>query len=133
MQAEEGVVCTQSLVQSAEAGNTTRFAGTGCEIVDQKEDVVAFATKVGNLYYLEYCHKEKVNVTDIENKERLWHRRYGHLGEENLRKLAKLEMTEQFDYNEKKNIGFCETCVGGKHHRSPFEKKKKHTLSVEPL
>ena len=43
--------------------------------VDQNGTVVAFATKVGSLYYLEYCRKDKVNVTN-SNKEQLWHRRY---------------------------------------------------------
>ena len=122
-----------SVSKAAETGNTTKFTGTGCDIIDRKRKVVAFATKVGNLYYLEYCRKEKVNVTDIENKERLWHRRYGHLGEQNLQKLSKTNMLEHFDYDTKKRIGFCEACVGGKHHRSPFEKKKRHTLSAEPL
>ena len=102
----------------------------GCEIVDQKKKVVAFAVRVGNLYYLEYIRKEQVNVTGFENKERLWHRSYRYLGEQNLRKM---EMTEKFDYDKKKNISFCETYVGGKHHRSPFEKKKKVTTSAELL
>ncbi len=61
-------------------------------------------------------------MTNADSKERLWHRRYGHLGEQNLQKL---------DYDSKKRIGFCETCVGGKHHRSPFEKSKRHT--TDPL
>ncbi len=46
------------------------------------------------------------------------------MGEHNLWKLAKTGMIEQFDYDQ---IGFCETCVGGKHHCSPFEKSKRHT------
>lgn len=117
--------------KTAEAGNTTKFSKSGCEIVDKKGKVVAFATKVGNLYYLEYCRKERVNVTESDAKERLWHRRYGHLGEQNLRKLATSKMTERFDYNPKKTVGCCETCVGGKHHRSPFETSERR--AKEPL
>ena len=33
-------------------------------------------------------------------------------------------MIEQFV---KKTVGVCETCVGGKHHRSMFETSEKHT------
>ena len=72
-----------------------------------------------------------MNVTNSDNKERLWHCRYGHLGEQNLQKLAKTGMIEQFDYDAKNQIGFCETCVGGKLHHNPFEKSKRRT--TEPL
>ena len=41
-------------------------------------------------------------------------------------------MTERFDYDAKKGVGFCETCICGKHHRSLFENTKK-TLSTEIL
>ena len=122
-----------SVSKAAETGNTTKFTRTGCDIIDRRRKVIAFATKVGNLYYLEYCRKEKVNVTDIKNKERLWHHRYGHLGEQNLQKLSKTNMLEHFDYDTKKRISFCEANVDGKYYRSPFEKKKRHTLSAKPL
>ena len=90
-----------SVSKVVEAGNTTNFSKTGCEIVGQKGKVTAFATKVGSLHYLEYCRREKVNVTNSDNKEQLWHHRYGHLGEQNLQKLAKTGMIEQFDYDAK--------------------------------
>ena len=35
----------------------------------------------------------------------------------------------QFDYTVKKNIGFCEACIGGRHHRNPFETRKSHTTA----
>ena len=38
---------------------------------------------------------------------------------------------EHFDYNVTNNVGFCEECVGGKHHRSHFEASKTH--ASEPL
>ena len=40
-------------------------------------------------HYLEYCRKEKANMTNSDNKERLWHHRYGHVGEKNVQRLAK--------------------------------------------
>ena len=74
--------------------------------------MVAFATRVGNLYHLEYCHKtQSASVANSANKEKLWHRRYGHLGEQNLKQLAKDNLVDHFDYNSKNTIGFCETCV----------------------
>ena len=40
--------------------------------------------------------------------------RYGHLGEKNLRKLAKEKLVQQF----------CEACVGRKHQYGQFENSK---------
>lgn len=120
-----------SVTKVSEAGKTTRFNKSGCEILNG-DKVIAFATRVGNLFYLEFCRNpEQVNSAQKERKERLWHRRYGHLGEHSLRKLAKSGLVEQFDYNATNDLGFCETCVGGKHHRSRFEISESH--AKEPL
>lgn len=56
-----------SVSKVMEAGYTTKFSGTGCEIVDQREKVIALTTRVGNLYYLEYCCKEEVNMSDSKS------------------------------------------------------------------
>lgn len=120
-----------SVSKAAEAGKITKFNNSGCEILNGDHKVIAFATRVGSLYFLEFCRNPQLNVVEKENKERLWHRRYGHLGEKSLQKLAKTGLVERFDYNVKRGIGFCETCVGGKHHRSPFETSSSQTK--EPL
>ena len=36
-----------------------------------------------------------------------------------MKRLARDELVEQFDYDVEKSIGLYEACVGGK-HRSPF-------------
>ena len=74
---------------AAKAGNSTKFSKSGCEIFDKTGRITAFATKVGNLYYLEYVRKgQQLSVAEKESKERLWHRRYGLLGEQNLHKIT---------------------------------------------
>ena len=50
------------------------------------------ADKVVNLYFIQHTEpNDKVFVAQKEiesrSKEKLWHRRYGHLGEKNLQKL----------------------------------------------
>ena len=42
---------------AASTGNVTKFDNKGCEIVNGKERVIAFATRVGNLYHLEHCRQ----------------------------------------------------------------------------
>jgi hypothetical protein len=119
-----------SVSKASEAGKMTKFNSSGCKIVNRHKKVVAFATRMGNLYYLEFCRKPQ-QLNEKKSKERLWHRRYGHLGEQSLKKLASKELVQRFDYNVTNSIGFCETCTGGKLHRSRFETSKSQTK--EPL
>ena len=120
-----------SVSKASEAGKATKFSKSECEILNENHRVIAFATRVGSLYFLELCRNPQVNVVEKDNKERLWHRRFGHLGEKNLRKLAKTGLVERFDYNVNNDIGFCETCIEGKHNRSPFQTSSSQTK--EPL
>ncbi len=91
----------------------------------RKGKIAAFATKAGSLFYLKYCHKEKVNMMNADSKEQLWHHR--------LWTLRRTENLQKLDFDTRKRIGFCETYVGGKHYRSPFEKSKRHTTELLEL
>ena len=103
-----------NLLSVAKASEARKISKFSCELINHDGKTIAFATRVENLYYLEYCRKrQEVNVAG--SKEKLWHRRYGHVGEQGLQKLASGRTVR------KKSIGFCETCVSGKHHRCPFE------------
>ena len=86
-----------SVSKASSKGKTTRFDKKGCEILNEKKEVIAFATRVGNLYHLEHCAVAQT----------IWTSRTDCKGE-----------TCQTDDAANK-IGFCETCVGGKHHCSP--------------
>ena len=113
-----------SVTKASESGKVIKFDDTGCQIVNKNDKVIAVATKVGSLYYLkckELEHNQQLSVVEREGKERLWHCRYGHLGEKNLKKLVGKRLVDNFDYDVSKEIGFCETCIGGKHHRNPFQ------------
>ena len=74
-----------------------------------------------------------MNVADKKSIERLWHRRYGHLGEQNLQKIAREKLVKRFNYDADKQIGFCETCVVGKHHCSPFVSSTSQTTEILEL
>ena len=112
-----------SVSKASSKGKTTRF---DCEILNEKKEVITFATRVGNLYHLEHCAQEVVNVAGKDSTEKLWHRRYGHLGE----RIAKEKLVEQFNYDAANKIGFCETCVGGKHHRSSSTSQTTEALEL---
>ena len=102
-----------SVTKASESGKVIKFDDTSCQILNKRDRLIAVATKMGNLYYLQCKEVEKnqqMNVVEKGTKERLWHRRYGHLGEKSLKKLAGKRLV---DYNISKEIGFCETCIGG--------------------
>lgn len=107
------------------AGKRVNFAESQCQIMDEKGSLVGVATKTGNLYYLD-CKQctHQINTTSVdqghESKERIWHRRFGHLGVGSLRDLVKNGLVTGLDYNVSKAITFCEPCVEGKLHRSQF-------------
>ena len=109
-----------SVTKVSEHGKVIRFDDAGCQILNKCDKCIAVATKLGNLYYLQCKELEKIQLSMAE-KERLWHRRYGHLGEQNLQKLASKRLVGHFDYDITKEVGFCETCIGGKHHKSQFQ------------
>ena len=63
-----------SVSKASEAGKTTKFSKSECEILNENHRVIAFATRVGSLYFLELYRNPQVNVVEKDNKERLWHR-----------------------------------------------------------
>ena len=122
-----------SVPRATEAGKTVKFDKTSCEFVNKKNQRVAFATKVGGLYHLEFCQqpRQSLNLVKDKGKEKLWHRRFGHLNKQSLEKLAKKGLIDNFDYNTSNELGFCKACVGGKQCRSSF--KASETETKEPL
>ena len=110
-----------SVSKALESGKTIEFNEFDCQILDSKKKLIAVATKVGSLFCLSSSnHNELANVADQETKECVWHRRFGHLGLQNLQKLAREELVHGFDFNLSKQLDFCETCAQSKHHRSQF-------------
>ncbi len=77
-------------------GKTVTFSNVGCKFLDDQDQVTAFAEKHGSLYHLKTNKKsqEVLNAAVSENKERLWHRRFGHLNEQSLQKLVKKGVSE---------------------------------------
>ena len=123
-----------SVAKATEAGKMITFGETEGEIVDDQGETVAIASKAGSLYYLncEPLDNQSINSASHQANEDLWHRRFGHLGERSLCRLKKDGLVHGFDYDVSKEIDFCEPCVSGKIHRSPFPKAGRERAK-EPL
>jgi len=111
-----------SVSRAAVAGKIVDFDDSGCEFRNEKGETVALGARQGSLYYLKFAKKSQgsVNVAQNENRERLWHRRFGHLNEQSMQKLVKKELVCQLDYNIAGKIGICEPCIGGKQCKNGF-------------
>ena len=120
-----------SVSKATDSGKQVSFDDNGCEIRNKRTgEILLQGTKHRSLYYVNKTTKAKmtkyVNCTEkLESisKERLWHSRYGHLGDQSLLKLAKNDMVNGFEYKKsfsKDEIGFCEPCAEGKQQHKMF-------------
>ena len=118
-----------SVSKATKSGKTVTFDEDGCHILDESQKLIANAKRMGNLYYLSYVDSghhanPTVESSSVASKEVTWRKRYGHLGVQNLQKLAKEKLVDGYDYDKTKDIDFCESCTEGKHHRSTFPVKE---------
>ena len=72
-----------SIPKVTELGKEVTFDELQGHILDDQGEVVALASKMGSLYYLncEPLTKPQINVVSNSANEKLWHRRLGHLSE----------------------------------------------------
>ncbi len=64
-------------------GKMTEFDKNNCVMKNSDGKVVAVAVRCGRLYFLDCYSNEQVNL--IEEKETLWHKRFGHLSNAGLK------------------------------------------------
>ncbi len=107
-----------NVVKMSQKGKSTEFDESNCRVRNSNGKVVAVAMRSGSLYYLDCQHCEMANV--VVSNEDLWHRRYGHLNSDSLKRLSSEDLVDGFSFDAKKGIAFCDACVHGKHHKTPF-------------
>ena len=118
-----------SVSKASRNGTKFEFVGSRCHISNEQHGIIGTATKYGNLYHLNCSGmKDANNHTTMKcqrkdnSKEDIWHRRFGHLGTQNLGRLAREKLVDGFDYDITKRTKFCEPCIDGKQSRTPFPK-----------
>ena len=111
-----------SVSKAAEAGKIIEFDKSGCQVLDTKKKLIPTGNRAGSLYYLNCLsnRNEQATVADQESKENIWHRRFGHLGMQNLQRLAREKLVDGFDFDVSEQLDFCEMCAEGKHHKNHF-------------
>ena len=66
----------------------------------------------------DYEKNLQANIVQQDSKEMVWHRRYGHLGMQNLQRLVRDNLVKGLDY---KDLDFREACIEDKHKKTPFK------------
>lgn len=95
-----------------------RFKKNACYVLDQKEEVVMTAPRVGNLFIARNVkNPENLALTAVSEEQDLWHRRYGHLSVSQMRKLSANVSGFELDTLSPMK---CVTCLKGKMARAPF-------------
>ena len=121
-----------SVAKATDSGKQVTFDDNGCDIkVKRTGKILLQAVKRRSLYYVNTSTKEKkvtqyaysMETPEPISNERLWHSRYGHLGDQSLTKLVKDDMVSGLEYKEsftKDEKGFCEPCAQGKQQHKKF-------------
>ncbi|CAK9816532.1 Retrovirus-related Pol polyprotein from transposon TNT 1-94, partial [Anthophora quadrimaculata] len=121
-----------SVSQIIRSGGQVRFGKTGCVIMNNKEQIVATANIINNMYRLNMPEKGYACMSDVEERDIfLWHQRMGHLNFNSLKKMP--ENTNCVTFSRKLENVTCVTCKQGKQARLPFKSegnKAKVTLQL---
>lgn len=119
-----------SVAMAVENGKSCVFMDSQCRFLNKKSDCVAYATKKGKLYYLNYKSSLNDAVCNIScENDLLWHRRFGHISKSAMKKLADRKILDN-----KYNFNFidCVSCINGKNKRNPFQSRP-NVFAKKPL
>lgn len=109
-----------SISQVTQGGKATVFHQQSCKIFSKKNKLLAVGKKIGKLYMLDCFQKVTAHCSNVCSDEVLWHRRFCHLGMNNVRKLISKDLVKGIDCEITKDSFVCENCCDGKNHRVPF-------------
>ena len=111
-----------SISRITDRGKTVTFDEFTSDIICEDGEIIGSAIKNGCLYYLSCKNiKQRVNAARVSAGVNVWHQRYGHLNETSLKQLAKEELVDGISCDDLSDrLDFCESCVKGKLHRTPF-------------
>ena len=111
-----------SVSQAAKNGNTTTFFENSVTIVDKNQKLVAIGNKEFKLYFLDYVRNVQPsdNISSTASLFETWHRRFCHLGADNLKLLINNNLVRGIDCKISNHKLFCENCCYGKMEKASF-------------
>jgi transposase InsO family protein len=124
-----------SVRQAKSTGAGVEFVGSTCIVkapTTRKASIRALPR--GGLYRFKTMHtSESAMAATAGETAQLWHRRFGHMGFDNMSKLPSIVNGLKITAEEFKKAGesSCEPCIMSKQHRIPF--KSSNTKSTRVL
>lgn len=123
-----------SVRQMTKIGNKVVFENDDCKIFDNERQLIATATAINDLYRLNFDSINIPNESDsamaVVSNFSLWHRRMGHMCDENLNKVKNASVG--IDFVSVKHDK-CVTCIKGKHSRESFNTEGKRASNFLDL
>lgn len=121
-----------SVSQLIKNGNQVIFKEKGCEVYNNKNQLVAIASLQNNVYKLNFVKPQIGLVACLAFSGDIWHRRFGHLNFKDLNIMRNglvdgLECTGSLS---KSDFDLCEVCCEGKQSRLPFNNKGRRASAV---
>jgi hypothetical protein len=120
------IVANLMSISKADEGRISiNFEGGKCEL-SARGKVLARAAKEGSMYQVQGT-SSKISVAYMasnQGRAELWHRRFGHIGYDNLEKIEQHQMVWGLDLKtadiRAAREHVCESCVMAKQHKTPF-------------
>ena len=114
-----------SVRQATSMGAGVEFAGSTCIVkAPCIQGVIIQAISRGGLYRFKTMHtSESAMAATAGETAQLWHRRFGHMGYDNMAKIPNMVSGLKVTAEELKKAGesSCEPCIMSKQHRLPFK------------
>jgi transposase InsO family protein len=98
-------------------GYWTSFGDDKC-FIELDDTVVAVGALEWHLFVLEVGLVDQAEISMMSVEEELWHKRLGHLGYNNMKRLC--NMVDGVDKMKCDGDRFCEVCIEGKQTKLPF-------------
>lgn len=102
-------------------GRRVIFDESKAVIRTHDDKVIAEAKRTGDLYTLKCFERESANLAEYDTTMD-WHCRYGHLNEQDLRKLSSKQMVLGMPKLNTQAMSKCEVCILGKQSATPMPK-----------
>lgn len=119
-----------SVSQMVRAGNSLVFDKTGCTVYDKDNISFAHCKPINGVYCFQSSMAKCMMSAQEQNSALTWHRRFGHLNTDSLKRMRDGIVTGMHFKDAKITISNCKICAMGKQPRLPFKPSQTQTKSI---
>ncbi|KAK1391540.1 Serine/threonine protein kinase SRPK1 [Heracleum sosnowskyi] len=120
-----------SVSQLTDAGHDVKFGKDMCLISTNSNHTPLIAKRQGNIFVLDFDEqKEEICLASIQDQQKLWHRRLGHVHMDLINKISSHSLVRGLPRLKYKKTEPCTSCQMGKQVRTSFKIKKQISTTV---